>query len=81
MTLSHFSLRGTADPTLYSPGPVTGSANGSPDSRGYILELDYLPVQNVRLMLQYTAYDKFNGGGRGTTASPREVHTTTTRCS
>ncbi|MGS0756247.1 cytochrome C, partial [Roseateles sp. GG27B] len=51
-----------------------------PDSRGYILELDYLPVQNIRLMLQYTAYSKFNGGaGSGydgvTTRSPSDNNT------
>ena len=78
-TLSHFSLKGSADATLYPSGAVTGSANGSPDSRGYLLELDYLPVQNVRLMLQYTAYNKFNGGGSGydgvTTRSPRDNNT------
>ena len=62
VTIGHFALKGTADPALYPAGAVTGSANGSPDSSGYILELDYLPVQNVRLMLQYTAYNKFNGG-------------------
>jgi hypothetical protein len=79
VTISHFSLKGTTDPTLYPAGAVTGSANGSPDSQGYILELDYLPVQNIRLMLQYTAYDKFNGGGSGydgvTARSPRDNNT------
>lgn len=74
VTLGHFSVKGTADAGLYPPGAVTGSAAGSPNSRGYILELDYLPVQNVRLMMQYTAYNQFNGGGSGydgvTTRSP-----------
>ena len=46
-------------------GRRAGSANGSPDSRGYVLELDYLPLQNVRLMMQYTGYSKFNGGSSG----------------
>lgn len=62
-TVSPFYLRGTADASLYPSAPVTGSANGKPDSRGWMLEFDYLPVQNVRLMLQYTAYNRFNGGG------------------
>ncbi|MDQ2733554.1 MAG: cytochrome C [Pseudomonadota bacterium] len=65
ITLSRFALKGSADANLYPSGAVTGSGNGSPDSRGYILELDYLPVQNVRLMMQYTGYTKFNGGGSG----------------
>jgi len=62
ITLSHFSTSGSADPLLYPAAAVTGSALGRPDSSGNILELDYLPMQNMRLMLQYTAYDKFNGG-------------------
>jgi hypothetical protein len=61
VTVSPFYLRGTSDPTLYPAAPVTGSANGKPDSRGWTLELDYVPVQNIRLMLQYTAYNRFNG--------------------
>jgi hypothetical protein len=38
-----------------------GSTSGSPNSNGWIAELDYLPWQNVKLTLQYTAYQKFNG--------------------
>ncbi len=76
ITLSHFATKGTADALLYPAGAVTGSANGSPDSRGNRLELDYSPIQYVRLMLQYTAYTKFNGGGNGydgaTARSPRD---------
>jgi hypothetical protein len=58
-TLAFFSTAGSADSGLYGT-----DSNGNaikPDSRGYIAELDYLPIQNVRLMLQYTAYNKFNG--------------------
>jgi hypothetical protein len=65
VTLSHFSLSGSSDALLYPAGAVTGSGNGSPNSRGNLLELDYSPIQNLRLMLQYTAYDKFNGGASG----------------
>ncbi len=79
LTISHFAIRGTADPVLYPSGPVTGSANGKPDSRGAIVELDYLPVQNVRLMTQYTRYSTFNGGRSGydgvTSRSPRDNNT------
>jgi hypothetical protein len=59
-TLGYFSTTGTADSGLYGT-----DANGDamrPDSTGWIAELDYLPIQNIRLMLQYTAYNKFNGG-------------------
>ena len=79
ITLSPFLLKGNADALLYPSAAVTGSANGRPDSRGYMLELDYLPLQNVRLMLQYTGYTKFNGGGSGydgmTGRSPRDNNT------
>ena len=38
------------------------SANGSPDTKGWIGELDYLPWLNTKLSLQYTTYTQFNGG-------------------
>lgn len=60
-TLAYFSTTGNADPGLYAPAPVTGSANGYPDSRGLIFELDYLPHPQVKLALQYTWFLKFNG--------------------
>lgn len=73
-TLAYFSTTGTTDAGLYGPTPVTGSANGSPDSRGIIAELDYLPLPQVKLSLQYTWFLKFNGArfnydGNGRNAS------------
>jgi hypothetical protein len=66
-TLGYFSTTGSTDAAMYAAnapgGPgVTTSANGSPDTRGWIAEANYLPWLNVKLSLQYTAYDKFNGG-------------------
>ena len=61
-SLGYFSTTGTTDTSLYAPAPVFGSANGSPDSKGWIAELDYIPWQNVKFALQYTAYNRFNGG-------------------
>jgi hypothetical protein len=58
-SLGYFSTTGSADGGLYG-ADADGNAR-KPDSSGYILELDYLPIQYVRLMLQYTAYSKFNG--------------------
>jgi len=60
-TVGYFSTTGNADAGLYAPVPVTGSANGYPDSRGMIFELDYLPHPQVKLALQYTWFMKFNG--------------------
>jgi hypothetical protein len=66
-TVSYFSTVGSADAGLYpaaapgAPGVVT-SANGSPDTRGWTAEANYLPWLNVKLTAQYTWYSKFNGG-------------------
>ena len=78
-TVSHFATSGTADSLLYPVAAATGSGNGSPNSSGYVFELDYLPAQDVRLMLQYTGYTRFNGGGAGydglTARSPGDNNT------
>ena len=61
-SLAYFSETGSTDTLLYALAPVVGSANNSPDSRGYITEVNYLPWLNVKLQLQYVGYSKFNGG-------------------
>jgi hypothetical protein len=38
-----------------------GSRTGSPNTAGFIAEVDHNIWQNVRLGLQYVAYSKFNG--------------------
>jgi hypothetical protein len=63
---------GKANPLLYAPAPVTGSANGKPNSNAFIVEADWVPFGkadswgapwvNLKLGLQYTAYTRFNGG-------------------
>ena len=59
----YFSTTGGSDTTRYSPAAVVGSATGSPDSNGYILQASYFPWRNVQLQSQYTGYTKFNGSG------------------
>lgn len=62
ITLQYFRTTGSSDDLLYATGdPVTGSASGSPNNSGIVAELDWLPLRNLRLMLQYTAYREFNG--------------------
>jgi hypothetical protein len=61
--LGLFSTHGSSDPLLYAAAPVVGFANDSPDSNGWIGEVDYVPWQNVKLSLQYVAYERFNGAG------------------
>jgi hypothetical protein len=82
--LGLFDTSGGTDLTLYGQAPFSGSNNGSPDTRGYTLQLEYVPFGkadswgrpwvNVRLGLQYTGYLRFNGGssnydGAGRSAS------------
>ena len=67
----YFSVFGDSDMGLYAPGPIAGSLNGSPNSDGFIFELDYLPFSwggpdfwpwlNAKISLQYVAYTEFNG--------------------
>lgn len=66
LTVSPFSITGTADANLYA-NPV----NNKPDSAGWVFQADYTPFGkegtyaypyfNLRLFAQYTAYTKFNG--------------------
>lgn len=67
-----FTSHGTRDSVLYAPEPLEGSLSGTPDSRGYTMQLEYIPFGkqesygrpwlNVRTGLQYVGYTKFNGG-------------------
>jgi len=64
-TVSHFATTGSADSGLYSAGPAPGvitSSSGSPNTAGWIVQLNYLPWLNTKLSLQYTRYVEFNGG-------------------
>ena len=61
-TAGLFSVTGTADPALYPEAAVSGNLNGSPTSRGYILNVAWWPQQNIGLTAQYTGYTRFNGG-------------------
>ena len=65
-TVAYFSTSGPRDALLYAPDPVDGSGTGSPNSSGFILELDYLRLEiskflSLKSSLQYTIYTKFNG--------------------
>lgn len=72
-------IRGSTDRRQFDTMmPVSGSAAGSPNTRALQLEASYLPIQNLRLGVQYTAYQKFNGArtnydGFGRAASANNV--------
>lgn len=64
--LQYFQTRGDTDTLRYNDGemmamPVMGSANGSPNNKGWVAELNFLPRQDIKLALRYTAYTQFNG--------------------
>jgi hypothetical protein len=74
-SLSYFDVSGSTNPALQTsafdpnnPGTllegseaVTGNLSGNPATRGWTTEVFWTPVQYVRVGLQYTAYNKFNG--------------------
>lgn len=72
-TVGFFDVHGSRDHGLYAAEPDSGSANGRPNSRGTIYQLDWTPFGksdswmrpfvNARLGLQYTSYTRFNGAG------------------
>jgi len=72
-SVGFFNTTGSTDTGLYGAAPVTGSASGSPSSRGYVFELNYLPFLNTKLQLQYVAYSRFNGGSSNYDGSGRSA--------
>ncbi len=73
-TGAFFDVTGTADPVLFASAPIAGSANGSPQSNGYLLNVSYWPQQNIDLMFQYTGYLRFNGAGTNYDAAGRNAN-------
>ena len=82
-SLGLFATNGTANRLLFAPGSVNGSASGSPATRGYILQAEWVPFGkagsfaapwvNVRVGLQYTGYWRFNGGNTNYDGSGRSA--------
>jgi len=68
-----FATTGNADPLLYAAAPLTGSANGSPNSTGYLVQLAYWPVQNIDINVNYTGYTKFNGSSKNYDGANRDA--------
>jgi hypothetical protein len=68
-----FDTSGTNDPLLFAPGAVSGFANGSPRSAGYIANVSYWAWQNVQLAAQYTGYTRFDGGSTNYDGSGRNA--------
>lgn len=83
VTLGGFMTRGSSDNVLYAPGAMDGSANGKPNTTGYIAQLDWVPFGkkesfmqpwvNMHMALQYTGYTEFNGGSGNYDGSGRKA--------
>jgi hypothetical protein len=69
-----FTVSGTGDLLLYPAASVSGSANGSPRSSGYIANFSFWPIQNVDLAAQYTGYTRFNGAAMNYDAAGRNAN-------
>lgn len=74
-TLQYFDVSGSTNPALqtsaFDPANadalldgsqgVTGNLAGNPGTRGMTVEAFWLPVQYLRIGVQYTAFSRFNG--------------------
>ncbi|MGB7757608.1 MAG: hypothetical protein WBL23_16260 [Salinisphaera sp.] len=75
--LGFFYTQGDSSPyyqDVYGNSSDGFKTNTRPNTNGEIAQLDYFPYQNVRLSMQYIAYNKFNGSssnynGQGRSAS------------
>lgn len=73
-TAGFFDVTGSADPVIFAAAPVSGSANGSPQSNGYLINLSWWPQQNIDLAFQYTGYLRFNGAATNYDAAGRNAN-------
>ena len=76
-SLSFFNQTGTTDTALYDPTPVFGNVSANPAIRGWTTEAYWLPVQYLRIGVQYTMYGRYNGAshnydGAGRNASDND---------
>jgi hypothetical protein len=61
LSVGYFGVNGSSDNLVYAASPLSGSATGSPNSQGFILDANANAWMNVRFGAQYVAYQKFNG--------------------
>jgi hypothetical protein len=84
ITLAYFDTDGNTNPARFPPSAWFGSANGSPDNRGYTLQVECVPFGkfgsfaspwlNTRFGLQYSGYTRFNGGSTNYDGSGHSAH-------
>ncbi len=88
VTESFNAISGNGDSGLYAASPVTGNANGKPNTDSYTTELDYYPFNtdgpkifpwaNAKFFVENTIYPTFNGlahnyDGNGRSAQGNDV--------
>jgi hypothetical protein len=71
--VGYFYTYGDTDSGLYTPASITGSQTGSPDSRGFILQANYVLREQYKFVLQYTFYNEFNGAKTNYDGSGRDA--------
>jgi hypothetical protein len=85
---SYNDITGSGDNVLYSAAPISGNANGKPNTQSFTTELDYYPFNrggpkafpwvNVKFFAMETIYPQFNGlaenyDGNGRSAQDNDV--------
>jgi hypothetical protein len=83
VTESYNYIYGNADDVLYTAAPISGSANGKPNTNSFTTELDYylwnnggpkiFPWVNAKLFVENTTYLHFNGLARNYDGSGRNA--------
>jgi hypothetical protein len=83
ITESFNDINGSQDAILYAPAPISGSADGKPDTTSFTTELDYYPFNNggpaffpwanAKFFVQATIYPEFNGSAHNFDGSGRSA--------
>jgi hypothetical protein len=68
-SLSVFNVSGNNDSAAFA-----GGVNNSPGTRGFTPELFWMPTQNLRLGVQYTAFTRYQGSKTNYDGAGRNAH-------
>lgn len=60
-TVGFFATNGSSDPLRNGTFPVYGSRLNRPNTNGFIVQGDYLPLDRIKVSVQYIMYNRFNG--------------------
>lgn len=65
VSLAFLSITGSPDLNAYGYGTaISGSNNGIPNSRMWTPEIFYMPLQNIRVGIQYNYFSGYNGASQ-----------------